>query len=270
MLQNIIRSRRNRDCTLKIVYGTENEAEDSLDVLESHRDENDIALNKMMLLYNLKDIQLTTVANNLFIVYHFKNSKDAKEFEISFTRNIYDDGSNLIESFMIAQKEKEEAEEEQFKIKLTLPTESIKALDSHKSLMSVMMESEPSCPIYRDMAYYNNKSIRLADKDFDKPIVNIITIFNGSKVIRSVPQRWLEIEEISYKGIINAQWALNPKNIIKMVNGGVLSMFNNKEVLTPMEVIKIDGSTVTLFKREDGYYEPKSGLTLSAEHIIIK
>lgn len=270
MLQNIIRSRRNSDCTLKIVYGSENEAEDSLFVLESHRDENSTALKKMKLLYSLEDIQLTTVANNLFIVYHFGSSKDAKKFEISFTRNIYDDGSNLIESFMIAQKDKEESKEEQFKIKLTLPEESIKALNSHKSLMSVTMESEPSCPIYRDMAYYNNKSIRLADKDFDKSIVNIITVFNGSKVIRSVPQRWLEIEEISYKGMINAQWALNPKNIIKMVDGGVLSMFNEKEVLTPMEVIKIDGTTVTLFKREDGYYEPKSGLTLSAEHIIMK
>jgi len=270
MLQNIIRSRRNSDCTLKIVYGTEVEAEDSMDILMDHKDSNEVALTKMNLLYNLKDIHLTTVANNLFIVYHFENNKDAKEFEISFTRNINDDGSNLMESFMITQKEQEHEDEEQYTIKLKLPTQAIEALNEHNGLLSVVMDSEPSCPIYRDMVYYNNKEVKVADKDFDKPVINVITIYNGSKIVRSVPQRWLEIEEILYRGIVNTGWALNPKNIINMTEGGVLSRYDKKEILTPMEVIKLDGNTVKLFKREEGYYEPKSGLLLLPEHLVMK
>lgn len=80
----------------------------------------------------------------------------------------------------------------------------------------------------------------------------------------------MDIEEKSYKGIVNTQWALNPKNIIRMVDGGVYSYFNNKEVFTPMDIIKDDGRSLEFYRRDNGYYEPISQLILSPEHIIFK
>jgi hypothetical protein len=216
-------------------------------------------------------MQITTVANNLFIVYHFTNSKDAKEFELSFVRNINDDGSNLLESFIVTQREKDsKEEEEQFIVKLKLPKDAIEALKTHAGLLCVTMESEPSCPIYRDMMFNDKKSVRLVDKNFDKPVVNIMTVYNGSKMTRTVPQRWLEIEEISYRAVVNSGWALNPKNIVTMKDGAVVTMFNGREVLTSMEIIKQDGLTVSLHKKESGFVDPKSGLMFQPEHLIMK
>lgn len=269
MLQNIIRNRREKSVTLKIVYGLPEEAECAQEDLEDYKEENANLVKKMQLLYGLKDINLTTVANNLFIVYHFDDKKEAKEFELTFTRNILDDGSNLFESFLISQQEQEtKKEEEQFKIMLKLPEKAVKILKENDSLLNVTMLSEPSCPIYADMIFADKKRVKVVDKDFEKPIVNISFRLQGTTITRSVPQKWLSVEEIVYSAVVNTQWALNPKNIISMNNDEVLSVFKDKEIGTPVNIIKEDGKTVKLYKRESSYIDTTNGTEYHAEHLI--
>ena len=270
MLQNIIKNRRDKTYTLKIVYGQSNESEDAMEELEEYKDNNQHSLKKMQLLYKLKDIQLTTVSNNLFIIYHFENKGDTKEFEIAFSKNILDDGSNLLDTFMITQQLQEKKEEEEFKVILELPEKAVDSLGCNDFLLNVTLLSEPSCPVYMDMLSVNKKKVRLLDKDLDKPIVNISYRVQGTTITRSVPQRWLTIEEIVYKATVNTQWALNPKNIISMDSKGVLSDFEDKEVFTSIEVIKNDGKSVKLYKREDKFFDTVSEIEYLREHLIFE
>lgn len=271
MLQNIIKSRRDKTYTLKIVYGQRDEAEDAMEELEDYKDDNHQSLKKMQLLYKLKDIQLTTVSNNLFIVYHFENKNDAKEFEIAFSRNILDDGSNLLDTFMIAQQLQEtKKEEEEFKVILELPEKAVESLQGNDFLLNVTLLSEPSCPVYMDMLFVNKKKVKLLDKDLDKPIVNISYRVQGTTITRSVPQKWLTIEEIVYKATINTQWALNPRNIISMDSKGVLSNFEDREIFTPINILKNDGKSVKLYKREDKFFDTVGEVEYLREHLIFE
>lgn len=269
MLQNIIKNRRDKTYTLKIVYGQQDEAEDAMEELEDYRDSNRQSLKKMQLLYNLKDIQLTTVSNNLFIVYHFGNKNDTKEFEIAFSKNILDDGSNLLDTFMIAQQTKEsKKEEDEFKVILELPEKAVESLKGNDFLLNVTLLSEPSCPVYMDMLSVNKKKVKLLDENFDKPIVNISYRVQGVTMTRSVPQKWLTIEEIVYEATINTQWALNPRNIISMDSKGVLSNFEDREIFTPIDVLKNDGKSVKLHKREDKFVDAVNKTEYLREHLI--
>ena len=229
MLQNIIKSRRDKTVTIKIVFGTSQEAEDMLDDLEDYKNDNEVLVEKMKLLYHLKDIQLTTVSNNVFIVYHFERNKEAKNFELNFTQNIESDGSNILESFLITQtNNSDKKEDEQFNVVLNLPEKAVKILKENSMLLNINLVSEPACPIFQDMVSVNQKKVKLLNNDFENTVVNISFRYMGTTVTRTVPQKWLEVEEIIYKAVVNTQWALNPKNIIGMNNNEITSRYNNK------------------------------------------
>ncbi len=270
-VNNIVKNRRKKELIIKLVCTGIDVAENLCDELSDYKDLHTESVDKMQALYGLKGVNVSSVHHNVFIIYEFGLEKDAKEFEISFIKYIKNDGTNIVESFLITEASKEEDEREDFEVFLTLPATAVDALNEYTGIRAVTMEGYPSTPVYRDMILHNGKKIGLLTRDFDLPVLEIYYYSGKDKIIKSVPQSWLDIKELTYKAIVNTAWATLPENIVKFSDEGVHAKLNGNEVVIPLNVLKMDGKTVTLFKA-GGIYVGKKDETqiFTAEMLIFK
>ncbi len=257
-INNIIKTRRSSQLIVKLVCTGVAIAESLEGELRDYIDLHQDSVEKMKTLYGLSSVNTSVVNHNVFIVYKFKKQSDAKEFEISFIKYIDNSGKNIIDTFLITEAKGDKEDREEFEVILKLPIDAIKALNMFKTLNSVSMTGHPRSPIYRDMVALDGKKVKLLTTDFNLDLMEILYFIGKEKIIRQVPQRWLDISEVTYKAIVNVQWATIPKNIINIKDDGFVSLANEKEVYVPLEILKMDGLTVTLIKHGDSYLNVKN------------
>lgn len=270
-VNNIIKSRRRKELVVKLVCTGIDVAETLDDELSDYIDMHQASVEKMKTLYGLNKVNVSSVHHNVFITYDFNLEKDAKEFEISFIKYIKNDGSNIVESFLITEASVETDEREDFEVFLELPSVGVEALSQFKSIRTVTMEGHPTTPIYQDMLPHQGKKVKLLTKDLDLTIVEIMYFSGKDKIIKSVPQSWLDIKELNYKAIVNTAWVTLPENIIKFSDQGVHAKFMDNEIIVPLEILKMDGKKVTLFKENNKYINvDKEDQFFSPEILIFK
>lgn len=269
-INNIIKTRRGAELIVKLVckgIPIAESLENELDgFIELHED----SVAKMKTLYGLTSVATSVVNHNVFIVYKFSKQKEAKDFEISFIKYIANDGSNIIETFLITEPNTEESDDkEEFNVELRLPISAIKALTEFTSLNSVSIIGYPRSLIYRDMLEVNERRVKLVTTDFNQEIMEIMYYIGKEKIIRQVPQKWLDISEVTYKAIVNAQWATLPANIVKMHEDGFIASFEGKEIDVPLDILKMDGLKVEVLKHGEVYLNIKNRTQIFSPELLL-
>jgi len=254
-VNNIIKTRRKKELIIKMVCTGVNIANDLSDELNDYMDMHKESVTKMETLYGLTKVSVSAVNHNVFITYSFEREKEAKDFELSFVKYIDNDGNNITESFLITEPKTEEDNRDEFEVILALPETAVKILKENKTVRSLTLEGYPTTPIYGDMVPVNNKKVRLLSSDFDLPIVQIFFYSGRDKIIRTVPQAWLDIKELTYKALINTAWATTPSNIVKFSDEGVHAKKGDTEIIVPLHLVQLDGKTVTLTKDNEEYID---------------
>lgn len=252
-VNSIVKTRRAKDLTVKLVCTGIHEAQKLEETLNEQIDSSPHLLEKMQALYGLKDVTISAVHHQVFIMYKFTKEKEAKEFELSFVRYINNDGSNIVESFLITEAKEEAVEKEEFVVTLALPETAVKALQMFPSLAAVQMEGHTKSLIYRDTAEMNGQKVKLLTLDLSLELLEVSYIHRKIKFTRQLPQKWLEVAEVEYKAIVNVQWATIPRNIVRTDTKGFYSKVGDKELLIPLDILNIDGTSVTLVKHEGEY-----------------
>jgi hypothetical protein len=258
-IDSVIRTNRKDQFILKLICKSIPIAEEMAEDLTAYKDTHKEAFEKMQVLYGLRSLEISTVNHQVFVLYKFGKTQDTKEFERSFIKYIDETGSNILETFMITEATKEgESERNEFNVTLKLPPQAKDALRSYESLYSVTLSGFPRIHIYRDELQFDGKFVSLHSKDLNSDILEIFYFIGKEKIIREVPQKWLDISEITYKAIVNVSWASNPKNIVQIINGAFVSRFEDREILVPLDVMQMDGLKVELIKNGDKYVNLKN------------
>lgn len=252
-VQSIVKTKRGKDLTVKLVCSGIPEAEEMEDLLNEQIESSNHLIEKMQALYGLKSVSVSLVHHQVFILYKFLKDKDARDFEISFVKYIKDDGSNIVDAFLITEAKEEVESKDEFIVSLALPDTAVKALEMFPSLAAVQMEGYSKSLIYRDSAEMNGKKVTMLTRDLSLELLEVSYVHRKIKYTRQIPQKWLEVAEIEYKAIVNVQWATLPKNIVKTDTKGFYSKVGDKEIHIPLYILSMDGTTVTLVKHEGEY-----------------
>ena len=269
-INNIIKTRRANELIVKLICTgidiAENLEGELGDFIEMHED----SVDKMKTLYGLTKVATSVVNHNVFIIYKFSRQKEAKDFEISFIRYIKNDGSNIIDAFLITEPNTEEGDEkDEFTVELRLPISGVKALEQFTNLNSVSIIGYPRSLIYRDMLDVNERKVKLLTTDFNLEVMEIMYYIGKEKIIRQVPQKWLDISEVTYQAIVNTQWATVAQNIVKMGTDGFVSSYEGKEISVPLDLMKMDGLKVTVIKHGEMYINTKNRQQVFAPELLL-
>ena len=267
MLQNIIKNQKDKSFTLKIVFGSEEEAVNLENKLNGEISYRQCDIEKMRIAFGMKEIKVYGVFNSVFVQYEFLTSKNAKSFEISINQSLKEDNSNIEEAFILAKPQTSQKEESPYRIFLKLPTES-KIVLEHKAIKSIKIYGVDACDITRELAMCDKKEVELVDEDASSEYLNIIINFNGKQKIL-VPQKWLDIEEKTIKAIVSTKWMVDLKHLVRIEGGNVISQLGDKEILASLETIKTDGQEIKLLYKNGKYINAKNNKFYYEKEMLI-
>ena len=266
MISNVIENRKLKDFTIKIVLGSESEAIDKCNEINDYIDSNSKIIDKMKIGLGLINLKVNDVFNNVIVHYEFTTAKDAKHFSSIFSDLLGDDYSNLLESLLIFEK-REAKSESTYEVSLNLPNNIEKTFEID-FVDSVCTVNYPSIKINRELLSYNKKKVLLVVEDFSSELIAIKLTKNG--ITYHLPQKWLDIQERSVKGIYNTQWVMDLKNFMRVEDGYIVSRYKNgAEIKVEQSLIKLDGESSRFIDDKNGYIDTISNNIVPKEIVIL-
>ena len=266
MISNVIENRKLKDFTIKIVLGLEEEASDKCNEINDYIDSNSKLIDKMKIGLGLISLKVNDVFNNVIVHYEFATAKEAKHFSSIFSDLLSDDYSNLLEALLVFEK-REAKSESTYEVSLNLPKNIEKAFEID-FVDSICTVNYPSIKINRELLSYDKKKVLLVVEDFSSELIAIKLTKNG--ITYHLPQKWLDIQERSIKGVYNTQWVMDLKNFIRVEGGYIVSKYKNGlEVRVEQNLIKLDGESSKFIEDKDGYIDTISNNIVPKEIVVL-
>jgi len=262
---NVIKNKKFKIFTIKLVTKTEKDAIDTCTKILDFKDMNKDTMNKMEVGLGLSKLDVTDVFTSVIINYEFKSVKECKHFESIFSDEIRDDNSNIIEQFFIFKK-RVTKKESTYHVKLNLP-KCVDSIFNQDEINSIAINSYPNTKIDRELYNYNLKEVILPLDDFSSEFIGIKLTKKGN--LYMIPQKWLDIEDRAKKGAYNTKWAIDIENIVDFKEGIVIACFENREIEIPKDIIKRDGEYSKFLQEGEFLVDVETQMRVPKEVVIL-
>lgn len=266
MITNLIQNRKQKEFTVKIVFGTEEEAIKQSNILNDLIEDNAPLIEKMEIGLGLNTMKINDVFNNVIIQYQFKSANEAKHFSLIFSDKLEDDYGNLSEAIFVFEK-REVKTESTYDVSLNLPKDIAKAFELD-FIESVCTIKYPSIKINRELITHNKQKVLLVIEDFSSELIAVKLSKSGNTY--HLPQQWLDIQEKAIKGVYNTQWVLDIKNFMRIEDSAIISK-NKKgvEIKVNQDLVKLDGVSSKFIENVDNYIDISSNLSVPKDIVVL-